>query len=123
VLTNVGRTLHDSCSHSHLTSPQAVLSGHTIVVYEVSLSLLRLMRAHPHRLHPLEWDAIYDTLDAVLGHMSLIPGSAGNLVQCIRDIFRHIEKLYDGGANIGSPELFFGLVEKNIDYMPVSIVI
>ncbi len=105
---------------------QAVLSGHTIVVYEVSLSLLRLVRAHAHQLRPLEWEAVYDTVAAVQGHVTHLegaePGGAArsNLGQCLRELFLVLEQLYQTGANIGPPELFFKLVEESLNTMPVS---
>lgn len=52
-----------------VSSVQAVLSGHTIVVYEVALSVSRLVRKHAPLLHPLEWDLIYSSLAAIQDHL------------------------------------------------------
>ena len=48
---------------------QAVSSGHTIVVYEVCLSLRRMVQKHSAQLHLLEWELVYDTVVAIQQHM------------------------------------------------------
>ena len=103
-----------------------MLSGHTIVVYEVALSLSRLVRTHPLELHPLEWDAIYDIMNCIQGHMTQIHATSGHthlpsnsLEQCMGELFSAIEQLYEEGTNIGSSEQFFNLVEASIASMPV----
>ncbi len=96
------------------------------MVYEISLSLLRLVRAHVHKLHPLEWEAVYDIIAAVQSHVTQLEGvepggaSRSSLGQCLRELFVILEQLYEGGANIGPPDLFFRLVEESLDTMPVS---
>lgn len=105
-----------------------MLSGHTIVVYEVALSLSRLVRTHPQELHPLEWDAIYDIMNCIQSHMTQIQAVSGHthpsnsLEQCMGELFAAIERLYEEGANIGTSEQFFSLVEANIASMPVSLL-
>ncbi len=105
------------------------MSGHTIVVYEVSLSLLRLVRAHAHQLCPLEWEAVYDTVAAIQDHVTCLEGvepegaARSNLGQCLKELFLVLEQMYQGGANIGPPELFFKLVEDSLNAMPVSICV
>ena len=124
---------HSVCSLDYtlctLYPPQAVLSGHTIVVYEVALSLSRLVRTYPLELHPLEWDAIYDIMNCIQGHMTQIQAASGHahllpsssLEQCMRELFSTIEQLYEEGTNIGTSEQFFNLVEANIASMPVRL--
>ena len=96
-------------------------------MYEVALSLSRLVRTHPQELHPLEWDAIYDIMNSIQGHMTQVQAASGHthllpsnsLEQCVRELFSTIEQLYEEGNNIGTSERFFNLVEANIAYMPV----
>ena len=98
------------------------------MVYEVALSLGRLVRTYPHQLHPLEWDAIYDIMTCIQDHMTNVvkatghayPSQPNNLEQSMRELFATIEQLYEGGTNIGTAESFFSLVEANISSMPVS---
>ena len=108
---------------------QAVLSNHTIVVFEVALSIRRLVRTYSQAFHPLEWDLIYDIMGVVQRHLNLLKVRTGenpalpssNLGQCLRDLFVAVEELYAGGSglSIGEPERFFALVEENMDTMPV----
>ena len=108
---------------------QAVFSNHTIVIFEVALSLNRLIRTYSIHLQPLEWDAIYDIMAAIQNHIKLLRHKTGenlllpssNLGQCLRDLFVAVEDLYKNGSgiSIGEPEKFFNLVEENIDTMPV----
>ena len=104
-----------------------MLSGHTIVVYEVALSLSRLVRTHPHKLHPLEWDGIYDIMNCMQDHMTQVQAVSGHahpsnsLEQSMRELFATIEQLYEEGTNIGTSERFFNLVEANITSMPVRV--
>ena len=49
--------------------------------------------------------------------------SKSNLGHCLKDLFMTVEQLYECGANIGSPDLFFGLVERSLDTMPVSVCV
>ena len=46
------------------------MSGHTIVVYEVCLSLRRLVVKHSAQLHLLDWDIVYNIIDAVQQHLA-----------------------------------------------------
>ena len=46
------------------------MSGHTIVVYEVCLSLRRLIVKHSAQIHLLEWDMVYNIIDAVQRHIA-----------------------------------------------------
>ena len=117
-----------SAAHDLWTLRQAVLSGHTIVVYEVALSLGRLVRTHPHQLHPLEWDAIYDIMNCIQEHMTSVLMATGHahpqpnsLEQSMREMFATIEQLYEDGINIGTSERFFALVERNVASMPVRL--
>ena len=115
-----------------------MLSNHTIVVFEVALSLSRLIRTYSSSLHPLEWDSIYDIMAVVQRHLTLLQQKAGeetshpketslpthNLGQCLRDLYVAVEELYASGSglSIGEPGRFFALVEENMDTMPVSAV-
>lgn len=108
-----------------------VQSGHTIVVYEVALSLSRLIRTHSEHLHQTEWECIYDIMLAIQEHMIQQQKAAGsetqqalssnNLGQCLREMFLTIETLYERGVNIGAPEKFFELVEGSINTISVSM--
>ena len=57
--------------------PQAVLSGHTLVVYEVALSLQRLVRTSSGQLRPPDWALLYSTLAAILHHLQQLKKVAG----------------------------------------------
>ena len=46
------------------------MSCHTIVVYEVCLSLRRLIVKHSAQIHLLEWDMVYNIIDAVQRHIA-----------------------------------------------------
>ena len=50
-------------------SLQAALSGHTIVVYEVVLSVHRLVRRYSGQLSHLEWEMVYGILRATQQHL------------------------------------------------------
>lgn len=50
-------------------SLQAALAGHTIVVYEVALSLHRLVRRYSEQLSHLEWEMVYAILRATQQHL------------------------------------------------------
>ena len=106
-----------------------MLSGHTIVVYEVALSLCRLVRTQSQQLHPLEWDAIYDIMNCIQDHMTQVLAATGHthplpsnrLEDTMRELFGTIEQLYEDGTNIGASERFFALVESNMASMPVRL--
>ena len=38
-------------------------------MYEISLSLLRLVRAHVHNFHSIEWECLYSTLENIQEHL------------------------------------------------------
>ena len=109
-----------------------MLSNHTIVVFEVTLSLNRLIRTYPQALHPVEWDCIYDIMAAIQHHLRLLasqrkgegrsPQPPGNLGQCLRDLFVGVEELLASGVSVGEQEKFFDLVEENMDTMPVCLL-
>ena len=48
---------------------QAATSGHTIVVYEVCLSLRRLVQKYSSQLYLLGWELVYDTMAAIQQHI------------------------------------------------------
>ena len=87
------------------------------------------MRTHPHQLHPLEWDAIYDIMNCIQDHMTHMHSVAGHahssqpnsLEETMGELFAAIERLYEESTNIGSSERFFALVEANISSMPVRL--
>ena len=60
---------------------------HTIVVYEVVLSLLRLVRKYAHSLHCAEWDVIYSILSNVQRHAAELDLKLPNSLVKVR---RHI---------------------------------
>ena len=63
-------------------TPQACYCGHTIVVYEVALSLLRLVRHYASRLDQREWETVYIILHATQLHLSQaaqVSGGGGSL--------------------------------------------
>ena len=106
-------------------------SGHTIVVFEVCLSLSRLVRTHARRLAPLEWSAIFAIMEGVQRHLAEVSrvkgepadGPSNALGQSLRDLFLVVEELYEGGTHIGAPEKFFALVEDSMYSMPVRLLL
>jgi len=50
---------------------QATLSGHLIVVYEVSLSIARLVRKYGHGLSLIEWDHVVAILMVISDHIEV----------------------------------------------------
>ena len=42
---------------------------HTIVIYEITLSMLRLVRTHSHSLQSMEWDLVYDIISNIKDHV------------------------------------------------------
>ena len=46
-----------------------MLLGHTLVVYEVALSLHRLVRMSHDQLQPPDWSLVYQTLSSILQHL------------------------------------------------------
>ena len=67
---------------------QAASCGHTIVVYEIVLSLLRLIRTYAHSLHSAEWDMIYSILGVVQLHAARLLGT--NTLMNVRKRIEHI---------------------------------
>ena len=64
---------HASCRRVQLTltsHQQAALSGHTIVVYEVALSVLRLVRYYSSHLDQREWEVVHRILHATQHHLT-----------------------------------------------------
>ena len=49
---------------------QVAQSGHTIVVYEVALSVLRLVRHYAPHLETREWEAVHRILRATHHHLT-----------------------------------------------------
>lgn len=49
--------------------PQASQSGHTIVVYEVALSVLRLVRHYAPNLEDREWEVVHRILHSTQQHL------------------------------------------------------
>lgn len=50
--------------------PQASQSGHTIVVYEVALSVLRLVRHYASSLEDREWEVVFRILHSTQYHLT-----------------------------------------------------
>eukprot|EP00731_Ephydatia_muelleri_P029426 Em0020g1070a len=92
---------------------QAAHSKHTIVVYEVALSISRLVRKYHIQLNTLEWDHIYASMEAIYSHALLQSGDLeqNSLIHCIGDLVSNIENLYNASSPIGSSEHFFGFME------------
>ena len=123
-----------------------MLSGHTIVVYEVALSLSRLVRKYALQLHPLEWELAYDIMEAIQLHIgelqrvgldltigqhfrfppipqvSGVPVSGSNhaLSQVMAELCLAIEEMFEQGRDIGNPDKFFSLMDNSVNTLPVS---
>ena len=122
--TFITHTHHSHSSlppHTHHT-PQAAHSKHTIVVYEVALSISRLVRKYHIQLNTLEWDHIYASMEAIYSHALLQSGDSeqNSLIHCIGDLVSNIENLYNASSPIGSSEHFFGFMELCKEALPVS---
>ncbi len=59
-------------------------SEHTIVVYEVALSLSRLVRRFSAQLHPLEWELAYDIMEAIQLHIGRLRQVVTGTCPCAR---------------------------------------
>jgi tuberous sclerosis protein 2 len=107
---------------------QACLSGLTLVVYEVALSVLRLVRHYSPRLGPREWESLHHILHATHRHLSLQgvreTSSAGQLSATLQAIFSSVEQHWEGGrGSIGPAHLFFQLLEEARPSLPVPSVL
>ena len=51
-----------------LVCVQVSQCDHTMVLYEIALSMQRLVRKYAHSLETMEWDSIYAILEAVQSH-------------------------------------------------------
>jgi tuberous sclerosis protein 2 len=105
---------------------QASLSGHTLVIYEVTLSVLRLVRHYSSRLGPREWEMIFHILHATQRHLSqqAEPSSAAQLQSTLQDIFSSVEQFWEDGENsIGPAHLFFQLLDEVRATLPVTSVL
>ena len=118
---------------------QATLSGHLIVVYEVSLSIARLVRKYGHGLSLIEWDHVIGILMVVSDHIEvsgalfrislhfkfILQAKRDNLppdnmlVGSFSDTIATIENYHHTSEFNGSLEMFFALVEKCLPYRPV----
>jgi tuberous sclerosis protein 2 len=109
---------------------QVAQSGHTIVVYEVALSVLRLVRHYAPHLETREWAAMHRILRATHHHLTEAQQAlrdsapAAQLQATLQDTYSCIEQYWEGGVHsIGPAHLFFQLLDDIRESLPVHSVL
>ncbi|XP_064594447.1 tuberin-like isoform X2 [Liolophura sinensis] len=104
---------------------QALPCNNTMVAYEITLSIQRLVKKYGKDLQVSSWDVILDIVEALLKHVeshssaSLDPRMPSEL----HDILTEVEKLNEQGQFMGSVSRFFHIVELCATKRPESSVI
>lgn len=97
---------------------------HTIVIYEVILSLKRLILKYYLTLQSMEWDIIYDILLNIKQHVKSLKQQHNHVViEALHDLFKlsadcHSE--HTPQSNINS-DRFFSVVERDTSIHPISL--
>jgi tuberous sclerosis protein 2 len=107
------------------TLMEGVLTYQTIVVYEVSLSLLRLTKKHGTDLGPGEWEEIVNILAVIDKHVRREVGSqvGSTLKNTVDEIFNVIEMLHENGCLIGVDSKFYLLVEQSSQFRTINSIV
>lgn len=107
------------------TLQQAGKNGHVLVVYEVALSIQKLVSKLSLELHLSSWDLLLDTLANLFEHyVSLEEGlEKQSILNVLKDIMDVIEQLIELQQFGGSYDKFFSLVDKYAHLRPETSVL
>uniref|UniRef100_A0A1X7VTP7 Rap-GAP domain-containing protein n=1 Tax=Amphimedon queenslandica TaxID=400682 RepID=A0A1X7VTP7_AMPQE len=103
---------------------------HTIVIYEIALSLLRLVRTYSSLFHSTEWDCVYYMLDHIQAHLVQLDhtradGENNVLVQVVYDIFSFVSNSHSDHPHNPAmdSDKFYAVVNKAVPLHQLSLVI
>jgi tuberous sclerosis protein 2 len=90
-------------------------ANHTVVVYEVILSLRRLVRKYGEQL-TVEWDPLVSVMNKCGPHVDQNPTSS--MVACVQEILSLMDNLYTAGKLFMLDTQFIKLLQLYKDYLP-----
>ncbi|XP_064629998.1 tuberin-like isoform X3 [Lineus longissimus] len=97
---------------------------HVTVVYEVVLSIQRLVKKYGTDIQFIQWQIILDIIETLLSHFEACPTEQTATVQQIfHEILTTLEQLYENGVFNGDHERLFTVVEKCANRRPESSVL
>ncbi|XP_071526636.1 tuberin-like [Panulirus ornatus] len=107
------------------TLREASKNNHVLVIYEVALSIQKLVSKMYMELHLSSWDIILDTLSKLFEHaVALEEGhEKQTIVAVLKDILDVIEQLIDLQQFGGSSDKFFSLIDQYSNLRPESSVL
>jgi tuberous sclerosis protein 2 len=100
---------------------------HIIVLYEISLSLLRLVTEYGQTLHSNEWNCLYVIFENVqdhLIHMKRDISESSVMLQVFQEIFDKMASLHHDHAHQATMDVdkFFDVVNKGINLHQLSLI-
>ncbi|KAK7793760.1 hypothetical protein R5R35_000957 [Gryllus longicercus] len=103
----------------------ALESKHTVVIYEVMLSIQRLVNKYGLELYDPAWDIVLNIIEAIISHIETPPhNSSVTLVAShLHDTLCTIEQLIELGQFNGSVRRVFELIERCSPVRPESSVL
>ncbi|XP_042230186.1 tuberin-like isoform X2 [Homarus americanus] len=107
------------------TFREAAKNGHILVIYEVALSIQKLVSKMYMELHLSSWDLVLDTLIKLFEHtVALEEGQEKQAILAVlKDILDVIEQLIDLQQFGGSSDKFFSIINLYSDLRPESSVL
>lgn len=100
---------------------QAMECNHTIVVYEITLSIQRLVNKYGVDLQDPAWDIVLSILSAITRHVEdKEPESVGAILSKLHETLCTIEQLIELGQFNGSVRKVFSLIEMSSSVRPVN---
>ncbi|XP_020281635.1 tuberin [Pseudomyrmex gracilis] len=103
---------------------QALQCNHPIVMYEVTLSIQRLVNKYGNELWNFTWSIILDIIEEIIVHIETSNQPATKQVSTsLHETITNIESLLDANNYNGSVQRFYDLVERCSDSRPEASVI
>lgn len=92
---------------------QALQCNHPIVMYEVTLSIQRLVNKYGEELHDPTWSIILDIIEEIIAHTETSSQPASHQVSAsLHETINSIENLLDNGHYNGCVQRFYELIER-----------
>ncbi|KAJ8682291.1 hypothetical protein QAD02_018083 [Eretmocerus hayati] len=114
------------CSHSSVLPSfyQALCCNHPIVMYEVTISIHRLINKYGAELDQPTWSIILDIIEQVIAHTESNNQPATKQVSTsLHETISSIENLLDNSQYNGNLQKFYDLIERCSDSRPENSVI
>lgn len=103
---------------------EAAKNNHVLVVYEIALSVQKLVSKMYMQLHFSSWDLALDILSNLFEHTVVMEDGTEKqtILGLLREILDAIEQLHDLHQFGGSAEKFFALIDKYSELRPETSV-